>query len=95
MAYDELFFRFHAIERMLEYDFLDVEVRQVLEHDEVIERAIDQFGMPTALYLGFIGKRPLHVATVDDHDARRTEIVTLYEPMLDRWHPGFRTRKRL
>jgi hypothetical protein len=79
---------------MLEYDILEVDVRQVLEHNDVIESDVDQFGMPTNLYLGFIDKRPLHVATVDEHEARRTEIVTVYEPTLDRWEPGFRTRKR-
>jgi hypothetical protein len=95
MAYDDLFFRIHALERMLEYDILDVEVREVLELADVIESGIDKFGMPTSLYLGFINKRPLHVATVDEHEARRTEIVTVYEATLDRWEPGFRTRRRL
>lgn len=94
MAYDELYFRFHAIERMLEHDVLDTDVRDVLENGDVIESVTDQFGMPKHLYLGFVEKRPIHVATIDDDDAKRTEIVTVYEPTIDQWNPGFRTRRR-
>jgi hypothetical protein len=94
MAYDELFFRFHAIERMLEHDISELEVREVLEHEDVIERGPDHFGMPRQLYLGIIRKRPIHVATIDEHEMQRTEITTVYEPNLDEWNPGFRTRRQ-
>jgi hypothetical protein len=94
MAYDELFFRFHAIERMLEHDILEIEVRDVLEHGDMVEGGVDQFGMPRQLYLGFVARRPIHIATIDDHERRRTEIITLYEPNLDEWNPGYRTRRR-
>ena len=94
MAYEKLFFRFHAIERMLEHDIFETDVREVLEHGDMIENRVDQFGMPAKLYLGFVMKRPLHVATVDIDELKRTEIITVYEPTLERWDPGFRTRKR-
>ena len=94
MAYEELFFRFHAIERMLEHDISEIEVREALEHGDVIERGLDEFGMPRQLYLGILGKRPIHVATIDEHEMRRTEIITVYEPNLDQWNPGYRTRRK-
>jgi hypothetical protein len=94
MAYDDLFFRIHAIERMLEQDINEVEVRDVLENGQVIEETMDQFGSCKQLRLHFVAGRPLHVVTVDDHSICRTEIITVYEPDLDRWEPGFRTRRR-
>lgn len=94
MTYNDLFFRIHAIERMLEQDISEVEIRDVLENGEVIEEATDQFGTRKLLHLRVVAGRPLHVLTIDDDEARRTEIITAYEPDLDRWQPGFRTRKR-
>ena len=94
MTYEDLFFRIHAIERMLEQDISEVEIRDVLENGEVIEEATDQFGTRKLLHLHVVAGRPLHVLTIDDDEVRRTEIITAYEPDLDRWQPGFRTRKR-
>ena len=94
MTYNDLFFRIHAIERMLEQDISEVEVRDVLENGEVIEETVDQFGARKLLHLHVVAGRPLHVLTIDDDDVRRTEIITAYEPDLDRWQPGFRTRNR-
>lgn len=94
MPYERIFFRIHAIERMLEHDITEVEVRDVLENGEIIEDAIDRFGMSKKLYLRF-AERPLHVVIVVDDEAERIEVITAYEPDLDRWEPGFRTRKRL
>jgi hypothetical protein len=93
MAFDELFFRIHAIERMLQHDILEVEVREILEHGDVIESGADQHGMPKRLYLGFINKRPIHVATIDDEAMSRTEVITVYEANLQEWNPGFRRRR--
>ena len=94
MRYDHLFFRIHAIERMLEQDISEVEVRDVLENGEVIEETMDQFGARKLLHLHVVASRPLHVLTVDDDEARRTQVITAYEPDLDRWQSGFRTRRR-
>ncbi len=94
MAYEELFFRVHVIERMLEYDISDTDVREVLECGDVIEAGPDEFGMIKVLRLGFVQRRPIHVVTIDDEASQRTEIITAYEPDLDRWEPGFRSRRR-
>lgn len=94
MTYDDLFFRIHAIERMLEQDISEVEVRDVLENGEVIEESMDKFGARKRLHLHVVAGRPLHVLTVDDDEAHRTAVITTYEPDVDRWQPGFRARKR-
>ena len=94
MTYEELFFRVHAIERMLEQDITEVEVRDVIENGHLIEQETDQFGARKSLHLHVVAERPLHVLPVDDDEARRTEVITVYEPDFNRWKPGFRTRRR-
>lgn len=94
MTHGHLFFRIHAIERMLEQDINEVEVRDVLENGDMIEETVDQFGARKQLHLHVLAGRPVHVLTVNDEEAHRTEIITVYEPDLDRWEPGFRTRRR-
>lgn len=93
-TYEVLFFRVHAIERMLGLAVTEVEVRDVLENGEVIEATTDQFGARKQLHLDVVAGRPLHVLTIDDDEARRTEVITVYEPDTGRWQPGFRTRRR-
>lgn len=75
----DLFFRIHAIERMLEQEISEVEVRDVLENGEVIEETTDQFGTRKLPQLHVVARRPLHVLTIDDDEACRTEVITAYE----------------
>lgn len=37
--------------------------------------------------------RPLHLVVVVDDELEEERIVTLYEPDLTRWRPGFRRRR--
>jgi hypothetical protein len=49
---------------MLENHILDVDVREVLQSGDIIERSVDQFGMTKFIYLGFTHCRPIHVVVI-------------------------------
>jgi len=93
MAYDRLFFRVHAIERMFEKSIAEVEVRDVLENGEIIDEDRSDPPRIKRLHLGRPGGRVIHVVATDDPVEEVTTIITVYEPKLDRWEPGFRRRK--
>lgn len=88
-------FRFHALSRMFERKISEIDVIQVLTTGKIIEDyPIDQ-PYPSCLRLGFVKSRPLHVVTAEATDEATTVIITVYEPDLERWEPGFEKRKSL
>jgi hypothetical protein len=68
VAYDDLIFRVHAIQRMFDRGIRETDVRDVLEHGEVIEAYPDDLPYPSRLMLGHCGGRPVHVLASDDPD---------------------------
>ena len=48
---------------------------------------------PSALLLGTIAERPLHVVVAQDTTTCRCVVLTAYEPNLGQWNAGFRTRR--
>lgn len=91
MANDPLVFRVHAIDRMAQRSINVEDVRRVLDAGEVIEDYPSDFPYPSALMLGWIGERPLHIVVATAPDLRI--IITVYEPDLSRWEPDFKRRK--
>ncbi|MGH8887932.1 MAG: DUF4258 domain-containing protein [Egibacteraceae bacterium] len=92
-AKKRVFYRLHAREKMAERRIAPADVRSVLRTGEVIETAHPEGRpFPTRLVLGWAGQRPLHVLVADD-PAGPQYVITVYEPAIDRWEPGFRTRK--
>ena len=94
MAFDRLLFRIHAIERMLEHEITEVDVRDVLHSGEVIEEVGGQESRMKRLYLHHVDSRPIHVVVIDDEQVNCTIVITAYEPDLIRWEQGFRRPKR-
>lgn len=94
MSYDRLVFRVHAVQRMFERNISREDVRAVLATGEVIREYPDDTPYPSRLILGWRGKRPLHVVAADNHTARETIIITVYQPDPDQWGPDFRSKKR-
>ena len=94
MAFARLLFRIHAIERMLEHEITEIDVRDVLHSGEVIEEVRGQESQMKRLYLHHVDSRPIHVVAIDDEQVNCTVVITAYEPSLTRWEQGFRKRKR-
>ncbi|MBI3950054.1 MAG: DUF4258 domain-containing protein [Acidobacteria bacterium] len=90
MAFDDVYFSDYARKRMFERRISVAEVRQVLADDDRLEDYSDG----RYLVLGWVGIRAIHVAAEDDILAQVTTVVTVYEPDLRKWKPGFRQRKR-
>lgn len=88
-----LIFRVHALQRMFERGISEVEIRDVVEHGEIIERRPDDFPYPCVLILGRVAERHIHIVMAIDSESDTDIIVTVYEPDLQKWLPGFRRRR--
>lgn len=86
-------FRFHAISRMFERNISETDVEMVIKTGKIIEDYPTDQPYPSCLRLGFVKNRPLHIVTADAADEETTVIITVYEPSVDRWLPGFEKRK--
>lgn len=77
---------------MFERNISESDVLKILKTGKVIEDYPTDQPYPSYLMLGFVKKRPLHVVTAHT-DEKTVVIITVYEPDLQRWHPGFEKRK--
>jgi len=90
---ERLVFRVHAIQRMFEREISKEDIRQVLATGKTIEAYPDDKPYPSRLVLGWIGSRPIHVVVADNPTQGETIVITVYEPDLARWEPGFDKRR--
>jgi hypothetical protein len=91
MAGEPLIFRVHAIQRMAQRGLKVEDVRHVLDAGEVIENYPNDHPYPSTLVLGWVGDRAVHVIAASAPAERI--VITVYEPDLARWEPGFKKRK--
>ncbi|MEZ5860548.1 MAG: DUF4258 domain-containing protein [Geminicoccaceae bacterium] len=90
----QLVFRSHAVRRMFERQVTVADIRQIVETGETIENRPNDPPYPSRLVLGSAHGRPLHIVVAEQTDQDTTIIVTVYEPDLGNWHPGFRKRRK-
>lgn len=69
------------------------EVVVAIESGEVIETYPYDIPYPSALILGAVGNRPLHVVVATDKENNRGIVVTIYHPDPLQWEAGFRKRR--
>ena len=86
--------RQHALHRMMQRGITRRHALQVILGGEVIEDYPSDAPYPSALMLGFVEDRPLHVVVALDATSERAYVITAYEPGLDRFEPDFRTRRQ-
>lgn len=67
------------------------DVRLVLDSGEVIEDYPDDYPYPSALVLGWVGGRAIHVIAATSPSERI--VITVYQPDPARWEPDFKRRK--
>ena len=80
---------------MFEREIGQEDVRRALEMGKTIENYPDDKPYPSRLVLGWSGSRPIHVVVADHPNQREMIIITVYEPDLLRWEPGFEERRQL
>ena len=94
MATSRLVFRVHALQRMFQREINEEDIRHVLATGKTIEGYPDDSPYPSRLVLGWIGSRAIHVVVADNQVDQETIVITVYEPDLTRWEPGFERRRR-
>jgi len=84
----------HALERMIEREISREEVKEVLLNGEIIETYPDDKPYPSALFLGWAKKEPLHVAVALDSLTGWCFVITVYKPDLEHFESDCRTRRQ-
>ena len=84
----------HALERMLERGLTRSIVLEAVLTGELIEDYTEDRPFPSGLFLGWQGKKPLHVVITMDTDDNVAAIVTAYEPNLEHFESDYRTRRK-
>ncbi len=80
---DEIYFREHAIQKMVERNINDEEVIQAINNGEIIEEYPDDKYGPTCLIYGQTNiNRPLHVLVPY---TKPIWVITTYEPDESKW----------
>jgi hypothetical protein len=83
----------HALQRMAKRSIRQADVLKVLHNGERIEDYPNDKPYPSALFLGWVRARPVHVVAAVDAQRRWAYVITTYEPGQDRFGPDFRTRR--
>ena len=86
--------RRHAVERMLQREIKQSDVKAVLVQNEQIETYPDDRPFPSALFAGTVGSRLLHVVAAVDEEAQEVHIISAYEPDREHFDENGRTRRR-
>jgi hypothetical protein len=84
----------HALERMLERGLTRSMVLESVLNGELIEDYTEDRPFPSGLFLGWQGKKPLHVVITMDTDDHLIAVVTAYEPNLEHFESDYRTRRK-
>ncbi len=94
MDKEKIEFRVHALKRMFQRQISYAAVLQVLVTGTTIEHYPDDLPYPSRLVLGWWESRPIHVVVADNAEEGTRIVVTVYEPDLEEWEPGFRKRRK-
>ena len=94
MNKNDLIFRVHAIQRMVQRHISVSDVQHVLETGETIESYPGDMPYPSRLILGWIGPRPIHVVAAQNKEEQQTIVITVYQPDPQQWQPDWKRRKK-
>ena len=91
----KVIFRYHATRRMFERRIAETDILGILTTAKVIESYPSDQPYPSRLIFGYYADRPVHIVVADNLVEQSVIIITVYEPDLDTWEPGFERRKKL
>jgi hypothetical protein len=86
--------RKHVLQKLAERGIQQDAVREVLLNGEHIRDYTEDRPFPSALFLGYIAGKPLHVVAALDAINKEVFVITAYEPSLDVFEPDYRTRRK-
>jgi len=70
------------------------DVKEVIEAGRTIEDYPDDTPYPGRLLTGWVDERPIHVVVAENQEENQIIVVTVYEPDLFIWEPGFERRRK-
>ncbi len=85
--------RKHAIQRVAERGFDPAEIVGLLHTADPIEENPRDVPFPSALFLGWIAGKPVHIIASLDAEEDWAYIVAVYDPDSDHFEAGYRRRK--
>lgn len=86
--------RKHVLQKLAERGLAQDAVREVLLAGERIRDYTEDRPFPSALFLGYVAGRPIHVVASCDEANERAFIITAYEPSLNVFESDFRTKRK-
>ncbi|MDP2600820.1 MAG: DUF4258 domain-containing protein [Deltaproteobacteria bacterium] len=87
-------FKRHTLLRMYQRNIRAVEIKEILQQGQILEKYPTDKPLPTALLMGYTSsQRPLHVVVALDEAEEWIWIITVYEPDKTKWEEGFRKRR--
>lgn len=86
--------RKHVLQKLAERGIQQEAVRGVLLKGERIRDYTEDRPFPSALFLGYINGKPLHVVAACDEINQQAFVITAYEPSLDVFESDYRTRRQ-
>ncbi|MCX6647373.1 MAG: DUF4258 domain-containing protein [bacterium] len=95
MVDKDLIFSIHAVRRMFQRGISVDDVHKTVSEGKTIEEYSDDSPYPSRLVLGWTGDRPLHVVFAENVEHDEIIVITVYEPDLFVWEPGFEKRREL
>ena len=90
----DIMWRKHAAEKMIQRDILRQDVIDVLINGACIQTYHTDKPFPSALFLGFIEGRPIHVIAAFDDIENLVYIITAYSPNLMVFEDDFKTKRK-
>jgi len=85
--------RKHVLQRLASRGIPQSHVVDVLMKGEKIRDYSDDKPFPSAVFLGWIDTRPIHVVVAFDPKSNWGYIISAYEPDLEHFKPDFKTRR--
>jgi Domain of unknown function (DUF4258) len=70
------------------------EVQAAIEFGETVASYPDDLPYPSALVLGLVAGRPIHVVVGREPITEICYVITAYEPNSELWEADFKRRKR-
>ena len=86
--------RKHVIQKLAERSIAQQAVRAVLLQGVRIREYADDKPFPSALFLGYVLGKPLHVVAACDETNRQAFVITAYEPSLEIFEADYQTKRK-
>jgi hypothetical protein len=86
--------RKHVLQKLAERGIAQQAVLNVLLQGERIRDYAEDRPFPSALFLGYVSGKPLHVVAACDEANGSAFIITAYEPSLEVFDSDYRTKKK-